>query len=81
MHDDNLERILDGRPELAHTLPQVEQEATRRAVATEVPQIVCMGVGAELCIRTPEDYKDEEDTLTSLVLCHINGTRQNIEQE
>lgn len=77
-NDNNMKRILNGTPELAHTLKQVEQEATRRAVDTKVDHIVCMGAGGELCIRVGEDYQDETDTLTPLVYCFTDGTRKNI---
>ena len=79
--DNDMERILNGQPQLAHTLAQVEQEAARRAVGTTIDHIVCMGTGAELCIRVAEDYCEEEDTLTALVWCYADGRRQNIEQE
>jgi len=80
-NDENMERILDGRPELAHTLEQVKQEATRRAVGSGYDYIVCMDSAGSLCIRNCQDYQEDQGELTPLVYCFPNGNRQNIEQK
>jgi len=76
--DEKLERILSGKPELACTLNQVEQEATRRAIESDSDHIVCMDPDGVLCVRTSFDYQDEQGELTPLVYCFPNGNRQNI---
>ena len=78
--DNRMERILNGQPELAHTLAQVEQEATRRAVGTSVAHIVCMDKDGKLLIRVGDDYLDEKRKLKALVYCFTDGTRKNIKQ-
>jgi len=80
-NDNKVERILNGQPELAHTLAQVEQEATRRAVGTKVDHIVCMDTIGKLRIRVAQDYLDEKCKLTALVFCFTDGKRKNIIQK
>jgi hypothetical protein len=58
----------------------VEQEATRRAIGTSVPHIVCMDSDGKLLIRVGEDYLDEKKKLKPLVYCFSNGERKNIKQ-
>ena len=80
-NDDKMERILDGRPELAHTLQQVELEASRRAIESNCDHIVCMDSDGVLCVRVGRDYLEEQGELTPLVYCFSNGNRQNIKQK
>ena len=79
--DEKLERILSGKPELAHTLEQVKQEATRRAVGSGYDHIVCMNSDGVLCVRVGRDYLKDQGELTPLVYCFPNGNRQNIKQK
>jgi hypothetical protein len=76
-----MERILNGQPELAHTLDQVKQEATRRAIGTKVDHIICMDSQGNMLIRVGEDYLDEIPELVALVYCFVDGTRKEIKQK
>ena len=80
-NDNNMERILNGQPELANTLDKVKQEASRRAVGTNVPHIICMDKDGKLCIRVGEDYQDERRQLVALVYCFTNGKVSEIKQK
>jgi hypothetical protein len=78
--DDQMERILAGRPELAYTLDQVKQEATRRAVGTNAPHLVCMDRQGKLHIRVDCDFLNDVHSLKALVYCDANGKRRDIKQ-
>jgi hypothetical protein len=79
--DRKLDRLLEGKPELANTLEKVKTEGTRRAVEAQTAHIVCMDKQGALCIRTAGDHQDEKRKLTALVYCFANGKRSNIKQK
>ena len=80
-YDKKLDRILDGKPELANTLEKVKREATRRAVANKKDHLVCMDKDGKLFVRVLEDYDSEKRRLKALVFCFATGRRRNIKQK
>ena len=79
--DKKLDRILEGKPELANTLHLTQVEGTRRAISTGNDHIVCMDKQAGLHIRICADYKEEESKLTPLTWCFSNGRRSDFDLE